>query len=508
MKTGIIGWMARALFATALAGIVPTAFADPGKTFTITVAGAVGETPLKDFPLLVRLSPQNVSGFSYDACAADGRDVSFKLQDGTVLDREIEKWDSNGESLIWVRVPSLTTGTVIDCFYGDASVTAQPASQTNGAVWRAGDYVGVWHMDEPDNTAVKDATGRGLDAEVGNQANRSSTRDSGAPVGNGRVLSNDVNGNYLKVADYRAHVKDGSVSFTIGGWYKASGDISGNKAMRFFSNRKDWKDSGFEAFYYREDSGDWIRARAGTSDDVFTGENGKGAPIESVEGKWLHVAIVYDGLNVSAYTNGALLATGTAKSQAMHTANGLVIGGYLSTSISASFVGSADEVRLRDGVSSPAWIKAEYDATRSGFVAYGSVASAWDATLLRVSGQNAAGAVCAFGEPTPGYGTHQGARVSSFTAPAPFVEASGERWEVLGYRMYAVSGEGERTLIASKTVSDSDWANGGPFAYEHGDTMRELVWLWKVRHTVSANVADDGGGGRSSARAFMTMARR
>ena len=121
------------VLAVALSILGGIASGAPTHVVKFTPSGYTGAEALANFPVLVRLT-EGVAGFSYAHCAADGKDLSFKSWDGTSLPREIEKWNASGESLVWVLIPSLTSTTSFYALYGDASVTEQPASQTNGTV--------------------------------------------------------------------------------------------------------------------------------------------------------------------------------------------------------------------------------------------------------------------------------------------------------------------------------------------------------------------------------------
>ncbi len=117
------------LIAAAL--VAASAFALPRKAAEITVSGYTGKSALANFPVLVRISPERISGFSYADCAADGADVAFRDAQGNLLDREIDTWDPNGESLVWVCVPSLSgTATSFTFRWADAN----PPSVTTSAV--------------------------------------------------------------------------------------------------------------------------------------------------------------------------------------------------------------------------------------------------------------------------------------------------------------------------------------------------------------------------------------
>ena len=65
---------------------------------------------LNDFPALLMLH-EGLEGFSYDRFAsAEAHDLRLADAQGERLSFEIETWDSNGVSCVWVKVPRLTNG--------------------------------------------------------------------------------------------------------------------------------------------------------------------------------------------------------------------------------------------------------------------------------------------------------------------------------------------------------------------------------------------------------------
>ncbi|MBQ6136486.1 MAG: DUF2341 domain-containing protein, partial [Kiritimatiellae bacterium] len=78
------------------------------KKMTVTFSGAQSGTTLTDFPVLVKLSTA-ISGFSYaDFARPNGGDLRFADANGNLLPHEIDTWNSNGVSTVWVKVPHLT----------------------------------------------------------------------------------------------------------------------------------------------------------------------------------------------------------------------------------------------------------------------------------------------------------------------------------------------------------------------------------------------------------------
>ncbi|MBN1674843.1 MAG: DUF2341 domain-containing protein, partial [Kiritimatiellae bacterium] len=138
----------------------------------MTIAFAGYDPPdggtLTNFPVLVRLGA-HVAGFSYgDFASAEGHDLLFTDAGATrALPYEIEAWDTNGESCVWVRVPALaSSNNFIRAFWGNAAVADEPlAGLTGPPVWANG-FAGVWHLGE----TLADSSAYGNDGENGGTA--------------------------------------------------------------------------------------------------------------------------------------------------------------------------------------------------------------------------------------------------------------------------------------------------------------------------------------------------
>ncbi len=95
--------------------------ADWAYKMKITFSGYAGSETLTNFTALVRLST-GITGFDYgDVQSSTGRDLAFMKPDGTLLNYEIENWDTGGESPVWVQIPELTASTYIWMYWGSAT---------------------------------------------------------------------------------------------------------------------------------------------------------------------------------------------------------------------------------------------------------------------------------------------------------------------------------------------------------------------------------------------------
>ena len=122
----------------------------------IAFAGYNRTETLTNFPALVVLSP-NIGNFQYSQFLS-GTNADLVFTDGTqtnMLNYEVETWNTNGSSYVWVQVPALSSNASVWAFWGKNGQTA-PACTTNGATW-SGSFAGVWHMKEGTGTKVADS---------------------------------------------------------------------------------------------------------------------------------------------------------------------------------------------------------------------------------------------------------------------------------------------------------------------------------------------------------------
>ena len=132
----------------------------------ITVSGITGEYEYTNFQIPVRISEDKAKGIIYDELGKDGTALAFVGEDGGLLAYDVDTWNINGESVVWVNLPTAKNGTKFTMYWNirDGQIAPGPKPEK---VWA--DYVGVWHFNETITsataaaTASKDSTGNGLD---------------------------------------------------------------------------------------------------------------------------------------------------------------------------------------------------------------------------------------------------------------------------------------------------------------------------------------------------------
>ena len=123
--------------------------ADFSSSIGLTFAGYNRPETLTNFPVLVSLGT-NLPGFSYRQFASpSGGDLRFADASGVQsIPYEIDEWNTNGVSSVWVSVPQLSgPGDCIWAYWGNPVATNPPVTSTNGAAWTPAFYA-VYHLNE------------------------------------------------------------------------------------------------------------------------------------------------------------------------------------------------------------------------------------------------------------------------------------------------------------------------------------------------------------------------
>lgn len=326
----------------------------------ITFSGYSGEASLTNFPVLVKFS-EGITEFSYDDFSAGGTNLRFADNSGQALDYEIDNWDTDGTSTVWVRVPSLTANAVVWAYWGGTLANHAP-STTNGAVWGPSSHTGVWHFNTLEDGFALDSTSNNLHAVV-YQPNVSTTRVDGV-IGNCALNSDSGTGSDGAgfITPKYNHLGVGN-TFTISGWCRHI--PTGPSWERVFSHKNanaDW--NGFETELSNNNTGMAVRG-GGPTVYSFSTPN-------IANNQWYYLTFIFNGTTFSQYFNGAFGSSGTIEAAADNT-HGLSFGVSVAKT-SATYKGSFDEFRLRDSISTPDWIAAEYATVKNeNFASYGAI---------------------------------------------------------------------------------------------------------------------------------------
>ena len=337
--------------------------------FDAMFPGYAGAAPLTDFPVLVRLSPA-LNKFDYSLCQSGGADLRFADADGNLIPCEIDTWNENGESLVWVKVPSLSRATKITAYYG----CANPPANTPSAVWSNG-FVGVWHLG---GTSLPLIESSGVSTAF-NESKGGETLGASGAIGGAVDFTTGGRTGRLTAPD--DDDLDGFSSFTVELWSKqaeGSSDYqpylltktaSGEFAYTFYQNKA--TSTTNSVFYVFSDATNNGRKN-------IAGDN-RNLVVPSM-GVWNHQVIVRDiaarksfsYLDGSAIPNGGkVLDSATEMVDVCDSSSPLYLGNATGNNPQSAFPGQIDELRISNVARSADWVKATHDCVADAdFTAY------------------------------------------------------------------------------------------------------------------------------------------
>jgi hypothetical protein len=352
-NSGGEAWSAASQFSTET--LNPSAFKSRMK---IMFNGYNRSETLLNFPALVNLSA-NLSGFSYSQFASPtGGDLRFADSSGLLLiPHEIDEWNTNGTSSVWVSVPQLSgTNSFVWAYWGNPAATNPPASSTNGSAWP--DHQLVWHLKES-GPPFADSTGQHPGVSSAGPASTTGLVGKGCAF-NG--TSQFLDAGPIALGD----------AFTLSAWSKIDPTAT-NIQMLWANKGGGWNANGFALFVdsyqttdqmLRLESGDGV---GGTAAASATGAVGFGqwhlitAAIDRSAGQ---AQLFIDGRNI---TQSGLAWTSFANTSDLNLGRTTNSGFY--------FKGTMDEARIESVTRSSNWIWASWMtvASNTTWTAYSEI---------------------------------------------------------------------------------------------------------------------------------------
>lgn len=332
----------------------------------IRFTGYDGTETLSNFPVLVKLGPER-TGFSYaQFVSPNGDDLRFRDADRNELKYEIESWNPDGTSFVWVRVPALAKDSGIWAAWGSANLATRPAYTTDGSVWSEG-YAAVYHANEGASTH-KDSTAY---ARHGTPISHT-VSTAGMVAGADRF---DGNGDAVRLPKGFG-LFGGTQNLTVEFWFQADAvapDTYYGTSPVLFQGR------GENAWMLT--FGDSVAAN---SLSPRVNQGGWATPASApgiVAGQWYYFSATYSPSgtdNWKVFLNGTLVNEGTRTGPvATDTTLNNQYGGSDEggTGINRWFYGAMDEVRISSVTRSHNWIRASHGNVFSNdiFATYGAI---------------------------------------------------------------------------------------------------------------------------------------
>ena len=362
--------------------VIPNDWTRYSHKFNISFPGVDEDATLDDFPVLVKISETGIPGFNYADCAKEGG-ADLRFTDGndtTPLPCEIELWDTNGVSLVWVKVPTLTKGTRITAYYGWNFAPSVVATD----VWDA-NYLAVWHMNAAsDSLSQRDATANNRTVTLSSDYADNIVRGVDGIVGAAADFGHraDGKGNYGRSNSDGAF--DGLTTATFEFWTKQEVAPTNNNSYVIYCGQASPTVNAYSMY----------QPKGGSTAGAYYNEARTyiwGGSATTTLNQWNHHAFRFDGINgkasyiqnnVSQYDKSDSNVNGHNIDAVK---NQFCIGSFTTYfTDNANYMGLLDEVRISKVARSDAWVKATHDtiAENATFTRYGNACANIKGTFI------------------------------------------------------------------------------------------------------------------------------
>lgn len=279
------------------------------------------------------------------------------------LEHEIETWDSNGDSYLWVRVPTMTSATPVYLwvYYGGSGAGPQP---TPDNVWTS-NYVAVWHLQED----VVDGATDGVHNDSTSNGHNGIQRRNEPVVGNGiigRAQYFDGSDDYIDVAA-TGGLATGYAQMTI--LARAQVFSNANNPFQHIVGAGGEDSVGrYRQLYWDRTTAGWTgRYRTDNSVQVLSGQGNYST--------WSVVASVYDGGQVRMYLDGQEIGTPENLTGNLAALEDFTIGANPTLDAddgsNRDFDGYIDELRISWQARSEDWLGVQSQSMNDALVSYG-----------------------------------------------------------------------------------------------------------------------------------------
>ena len=342
------------------------------KFFTATVVwdGA----PAENLPFLLRISETRVIGFDYDDVTASGLEILDA--DGQLIPFEVDTWNTDGESLVWVLLPVYKNGATVTVRYGAPFANARlPATD----VWTS--YVAVWHMNEILEDAgtgkhyTPDSSASGWHAYKSDEADEVLAPVTTAPGVSANLTP--LTGTAMNIA-YGA----GKSSSSLGGFRVPADQTSsttlngpGFTLSAIVNSQQTANNNRCRVIAFGNAYNDMANLAVGSNNIYCMGSDSHSKANTKGATDWVYAVDVFNSPRSKIYADGVPLSGdgGNPNLASIQLEKGIGLGCF--TDGKQCLDGYLDEARIRNAASTADWIAAEYHAMADGAVSFSTVSS-------------------------------------------------------------------------------------------------------------------------------------
>lgn len=334
-------------------------------SFPLPISGT-----LTNFPVLVTLDPAAIAGLDYaDFASPTGSDLRFADATETVgLNYDIESWNTNGPSLVWVQMPALAGTNESIYAYWSGPTNPSTAGRFSG-VWSNG-YAAVWHLSETGGSVAADATANRIDGAIVSGVSWMATGQIAAAysLSNANISCGTHTGLNVGYGTWEAWVRPTT--------------LTGYQTVIAKAYASAW----------------WFGLYQNTGRiQVWAGGGQKQSAGAIAAGRWSHIAATWDGANILYYINGRYdsfsAQTGPARTNSAVCHIGTEFSSGTGGPLDYYFGGRLDEIRISSVPRASNWLYATWlnAASNAAFTSWNPAEALPSNLLVRATPASAIG---------------------------------------------------------------------------------------------------------------------
>lgn len=291
---------------------------------------------------------------------ASSKTMKFYTTKGEELPFDIESYDKNGTSIVWVKVPVIEAESVTGLWVYFGGTASKLDSKD---VW-SNNYALVEHFSDIKGNSIEDSTGKASGKVTGTLTTNDKGADKGAYFNNSKITYDSIGDDFdaISISAIISMTEEDMASLNNGKGVIAAKFLSKENDTNAYQMSIDSSTKKLTTSYYAKW---WREHNYNTSSWPTDQKTDYTYDIDVTDGNQHLVTMMYDGLTVTTYIDGIAVCKGRVfleNSIYVDETLPTVIGAYSDEKLTGAFSGTIYDVQISGAGTSEQWEAFRYSA--------------------------------------------------------------------------------------------------------------------------------------------------
>ena len=310
---------------------------------------------------------------------APNKIMKFYTTKGEEIPADLESYDPNGTSIVWVKVPVIEAESVTGLwvYFGGT-----PSTLDGKEVW-SNNYALVEHFSDVSGTTIKDSTGKATGTGTGTLTVNDKGADKGAHFANNKITYDSIGDDFdaISISAVISMTEEDMEALNGGKGVIAAKFLSTTKDTNSYQMSIDSANKKLSTSYYAK----WWREHNYNTPSWPTNQKTDYTyDINVTDGNQHLVTMMYDGLTVATYIDGVAVKKGRVfleNSIYVDETLPTVIGAYSDENLAGAFAGTIYDVQISGAGTSEQWEAFRYSTYFGDGVTVGKIENKGDLSV-------------------------------------------------------------------------------------------------------------------------------